>query len=916
MKILIIDNGIPGAAGSQSLDTLLSGESFGMVRATRLSEALDILSRDSFDLVLLDMDVPENRNNAVLHTIRSRAPDIPVVLITSGQEETGALRSLKEGATDYLVREDLNSRYLFRTLRYAIERHQLDRRADRTQDRLGMMVADGSTRLEEANTRLKKENETRRKRERELKRSNRLLRVLTECNQALSHAKNEQELLTWICEVMVFTGGYSYSWIGILDPEKNPPVLLPVADAGFANGTLGQALIVREDTVKGTGPGVTSARTNKFSVLRNIRRDRRFRAMAAEAKEMGYGSAIGLPLLRDREQGPEGALLLYSPSPSAFDSEERKILTRLAEDVSFGIQAMRTREAHAIAEETLHESEMFYRTLINTLPVGIAVVDTDEKLAFLSPKTSEMLHLPSLEEGLGTAFSRYLRAQPAEATVKNFRQLQKKGGAGAPAECSVTRSDGSGFWAELRSASLRNSAEEVIGTLVVTQDITDRKVAAEKLRKAYSELEERVEERTADLYHANLELQKEMTRREQLMAALRDSELSLRDNQRLLDAAEKLAHIGSWEWDIGSETLRWSDEHFRIYGYEPSAVSPTRALYLSAIVSGDRKKVTELEKAVLDGRGEYDVVFRIARPDGVIRFVHNRGEVKRDASGKPVGIRGSAQDITERRLAEEELARLATIVAQSDDAIIGMNPDTTIFSWNAGAEKIFGYTAEEASGQGIGAVVSPKRNTKINHNLGMILAGEPLRTFESLCRKKDGSHFYASLTISPVRDEHDAITAIIFIARNINDRKRIQHELKESEQKFRSLFETMAQAVLVIDPRGDITDANPAAERLLGIPRQLLKGRPALIPELGPVHRDGTKLRPESAPWIRAFREGTEIHDIIGIRNLSGSGMLWVIAYATPEFRAGEHAPHQVSLVLNDITGLDIAGDRGQSRGS
>ncbi|HUH78441.1 MAG TPA: PAS domain S-box protein [Methanoregula sp.] len=914
MKILIIDTEMPDDAGSNNLAALLADDSFGIVRVHRVAEALDVLARDPFDLVMLDMDLPENRNNAALRLIRMRAPDLPVILISSEKTEAAARQALGEGAVDYLVREELNSRYLFRTLRYAIERHQFDRRAGRTRDQLGMLVADGSTRLDEVNTRLKKENETRRQREQELKRSNRLLRVLTECNQALAHAKNEQELLTWICEVMVFTGGYPYAWIGFLDPEKDPPVLQPVADAGFTNGKLGEALIVREDTEQGSGPGASSMRTKKPSVIRNIRKNARYREMAAEAKSMGYGSAVGLPILMDEGQMPGGSLILLSRSPASFDSEEKKILTRLAEDISFGIRAMRTREAHAIAEEALHESEMFYRTVINTLPVGIAVVDTDDKLAFLSPKTCEMLHLPASEDGLGTSFSRYLRAQPAEATVKNFRQLQKKSGAGAPAECSVTRADGSSFWAELRSASLRNSVEEVIGTLVVTQDITERKVAAEKIRKAYTELEERVEERTADLYTANLELQKEITRREQLMAALRDSEQSLRDNQRLLDAAEKLAHIGSWEWDIPTGTLRWSDEHFRIYGYEPHAVSPTRDLYLSAILPGDRRKVTGLEKAVLDGEGEYDVVFRIARPDGVIRFIHNRGEVKRDSGGKPAAIRGSAQDITERRRAEEELARLATIVAQSDDAIIGMNPDTTVFSWNAGAEKIFGYSAGEAIGQGIGAIVSPRRNTKINHNLGMILAGEPLRTFESLCRRKDGSHFYASLTISPVRDEHGATSGIIFIARNITDRKRIQHELRESEQKYRSLFETMAQAVLVIDPRGDIADANPAAERLLGIPRAQLKGKTALIPGLDPVQRDGTKLRPESAPWIRAFREGAEIRDIVGIRHPGGSGVRWMIADATPNYRAGEHAPHQVSLVLNDITGLDITGDRLQER--
>ena len=269
-----------------------------------------------------------------------------------------------------------------------------------------------------------------------------------------------------------------------------------------------------------------------------------------------------------------------------------------------------------------------------------------------------------------------------------------------------------------------------------------------------------------------------------------------------------------------------------------------------------------------------------------MRFVHVRGEVRRDPEGRPVGMRGSAQDITERKKAEEELARLATIVAQSDDAIIGMNTEGAIFSWNAGAEKLFGYTAAEAQGQNIVTFVSPKRNTRIRHNLDLILAGEPLRHFESLCRKKDGTHFYTSLTISPVRDENGTMFGMIFIARNITEGKRARNALLESEQKYRSLFETMAQAVLTIDARGNVLESNPAAGRLLGLAREP-GGKAVLGPGLDAVRADGTRFPDDAFPWVLAFRTGKEVREIMGVANPADAKRRWVIALATPNYPAG-----------------------------
>jgi PAS domain S-box-containing protein len=908
MKILIIDRDVPGDSGPQDLLAHFSDSSFTISHVHHLSQAIELLSHEQFDVILADLELPDSHGIKTLQTLRMRVPDVPVVVLTSMTGEALAQQALKEGAQDYLVREEITRRYLFRTLRYAIEHHQLDLSVRRMQEHFELMVADRTNRLGLANEQLTSENEVRKRRERELKRSNRLLRVLTECNQALGHAKNERELLTWICEVLVFTGGFPFVWIGFVDPDHEKKALIPVADAGFDSGSLENTGIILEDTERVSGPGSTAVNTKKAFVLTKIRKNRHFAHLFEEAKRLGYGSAMGIPILKEADQTPGGAIVLLSRSAVAFDNEEKKILSQMAEDLSFGIRALRTRDAHDAAEEALHDSEMFYRTLINTLPVGITVVDTDERIAFLSSKSSEMLHLPAMEEGLGTPFQQWLVPDPKETPARIYRRIQKASGKHLATESNLQRYDGSTFWAELRSSALRDTTEQVIGTLVVTQDITDRRLAEEKIQTAYSELETRVEERTADLYTANLELHKEMTRREQLMAALSDSEQSMRNKQRLLDAAEKIAHIGSWEWDIGSTAFRWSDELYRIFGYEPYSIKPNHKIFTSAIHPDDRERFLAGEKDALAGKKDYDMVFRISRPDGIVRFLHIRGEVTRDDSGRAVGVRGSAQDITERRKAEEELARLATIVAQSDDAIIGMHPDLTVFSWNAGAAKIFGYSATEAAGRIITDLISPKRNTRIRHNLDQTLSGEQVRTFESLCRNRGGSHFYGTLTISPVLDDNGGIFGVILIARDTTDRKRMQGALKESEQKYRSLFETMAQAVLTIDPRGDIIDANPAAEQLFGVSRNQLIGKSALKPELEVVHRDGKPLPEEQYPWIRAFRVGKEVRDIIGIVSRSPPGRRWTIVYATPNYRTGEHAPHQVSVVMNDITDLPIAG--------
>ena len=136
----------------------------------------------------------------------------------------------------------------------------------------------------------------------------------------------------------------------------------------------------------------------------------------------------------------------------------------------------------------------------------------------------------------------------------------------------------------------------------------------------------------------------------------------LRQSQANLAAAQRIAKLGSWEFDlvdlgnIDANPLRWSDETFRIFGYEPGGVAVSNESYLRAVHADDRQRVREtLEKSVAQGTG-YDIEYRIVRPNGAEVVVHERSDILRDPrTGSVTKMVGTTQDITERK--RIELAR-------------------------------------------------------------------------------------------------------------------------------------------------------------------------------------------------------------------------------------------------------------------
>jgi PAS domain S-box-containing protein len=171
-------------------------------------------------------------------------------------------------------------------------------------------------------------------------------------------------------------------------------------------------------------------------------------------------------------------------------------------------------------------------------------------------------------------------------------------------------------------------------------------------QRLYEQLERRVSIRTDQLKVTNDELHVEIAARERVQGALRSSE------SRLLEA-QALAHVGSWEWDIDSNEIRWSDEVFRIYGVEPGRFEVTYESFIAMVHPDDRARLEESVRAALATGGFFEVEHRIVRPDGVQRTVAGRGRTVRDVDGRPIRMLGTELDVTDRKRAEEQRRELA-----------------------------------------------------------------------------------------------------------------------------------------------------------------------------------------------------------------------------------------------------------------
>ena len=249
-------------------------------------------------------------------------------------------------------------------------------------------------------------------------------------------------------------------------------------------------------------------------------------------------------------------------------------------------------------------------------------------------------------------------------------------------------------------------------------------------------------------------------------------ERELRGSRAALAHAQRVAHIGSWEWDPGADRVTWSAELNRIFGLEPGTFNGTYEQYLGLVHPDDRDEVDRTVRGALENGGRFQVGHRVLLPGGQERWVQGLGEVQTDGRGAPVRVTGTAQDITDRRKAEDALRRseerYRDLFENANDVVFTMDLGGKLMAVNRAAERITGFSREAMLGVPFDRFVDP-RDAGVIDRLLANRGGDARYPLSVLAR--DGRRVPIEINARLVLED-GAPVAIEGIGRDVTDQRR------------------------------------------------------------------------------------------------------------------------------------------------
>lgn len=290
----------------------------------------------------------------------------------------------------------------------------------------------------------------------------------------------------------------------------------------------------------------------------------------------------------------------------------------------------------------------------------------------------------------------------------------------------------------------------------------------------------------------------------------------------LMKESQKLAHLGSWQWDVTNDVVTWSEQLFAIYGFETGKFNASFDAYLERVHQEDRERVKQTIQDALETGEPVHFEERIIRPDGEMRYLKSWGQMRSMGEGDHVKMFGACLDITERKKSEleslEKEYQLERFADSVHSAIIVANEDGAVKYWNQHAANLFGYSKEEAIQLNVADLIplhhqdSHKSGFSRFKKAGKLKGDGERMELEALTKKGDLLPIELSLT-SWKQGKASFECAVLT---DITDRKKAKVQLANSERRFRDLFENSLDGIYKSTSDGKFVEVNPALVKMLG----------------------------------------------------------------------------------------------------
>lgn len=553
--------------------------------------------------------------------------------------------------------------------------------------------------------------------EEKILKAKRLYALLSHINQAIIHLRNKEALLMEVCQISTGLGEFQVAWAGLKDKATN--MIVPTACNGFEELFL--SCLHPIDLGNSLDEKSKVLLNGKpFQSANNVENCSMHKNGACKH---ACKSAITMPILEHGEV--VGAYSLYSTSPNFFNEEEISLLHEITSEIGFAFEAIEIEAKNKLAQDELRKLS----SAVEQSPVSIFITNLNGNIEYANPKSCETLGC-SLNELIGKDHSYFITNETLKNDhLKIWNSLKHGPWKGV---LQNQRKNGEYFWEMSTITPIIDPQGNATNYIAIKEDITER---------------------------------------------IKDQQ-ALQVSENALNYAQEISKMGSWEYNYVTDKLSWSNNYFRLLGFNVNEFEPRNEVFFDMIHPGDIAFFDKKINQIYETKQPVTFEFRLVMKDGTIKWIQNN-IVPVYEGDTLITLKGVNLDITEKKQNENEIKMLSLAVEQSPVSITITDLNAHIEYVNPAFVSTTGYSRDELLGQRTNILNSGKFDKAFFADLWNTIKAGQVWQGELINKKKNGELFWENATITPIYNDKGEMSNYLAVKQDITLRKLAEIEIKD-----------------------------------------------------------------------------------------------------------------------------------------